>query len=234
MSNQSSGFTPRRRIAWQKGVEPPKGPFPGDTAVPNQTSSFPRRSGIEIVREVDGSPSISDPTILEVSNGTLSEPSPGTARIDTTGVGLTVQETDGTPVVSGVDTLTFAQDGSVAAGPGGGEATITTSPLELREVLLTFGELVAAGTTINIQTGVYVGAGSPASLMGDTDVTLPSTGAAFKDDGRIEVKLNGQELSKGDGSGNGVAEWVSQTQIKVNLKIKNKGELLIRAPFPAV
>lgn len=228
MSNQTSGYRPPRRIAWQKGVQPP-----GSTGVPNQSSSFPKRSGIDIVREVDGSPSI-DATVLEVSNGSLTEPSPGTARVDTSsGSTLTVRETDGTPTVVNVDTLTFANDGSVASGPGANEATVTTSPQELREVVLgPFTAVVAVGTAINIQTGVYAGAGSPAAVAGDTNVVLPATGTAFKDDGRIEVTLNGQELTKGDGSGNGEAEWVSTTQIKLSLKVKPSGAIMVRAPFP--
>jgi hypothetical protein len=103
---------------------------------------------------------------------------------------------------------------------------------ELREVLLTFSATVASGTAINIQTGVYAGAGSPATVDNDTNVTLPTTGSKFKDDARIEVILNGQDLTKGDGSGNGEAEWVSTTQIKLSMKIKNLGEVMVRAPFP--
>jgi len=52
--------------------------------VPNQSSSFRKFAGIQTVREIDGSPSI-DASILEVSNGTLSEPTPGVARITTGG-----------------------------------------------------------------------------------------------------------------------------------------------------
>lgn len=103
---------------------------------------------------------------------------------------------------------------------------------ELREVTLTFSANVNTGVAINIQTGVYAGVGSPAAVDNDLNVTFPASGATFKDDGRIEVLINGQELSKGDGSGNGEAEWVSATQIKLNIKIKTAGQLIIRAPFP--
>lgn len=88
MSNQSSAFRPERRVHWQEGIEPSGlGPFPGDVGVPNQSSSFPKRTGIEIVREIDGVPSFTDITILEVSNGTLTSPSPGVARLSTGGGG---------------------------------------------------------------------------------------------------------------------------------------------------
>jgi hypothetical protein len=126
-----------------------------------------------------------------------------------------------------VELSELADDVVSAIGTGGAGAAF-----DLREVLLTFSALVPAGTAINVQTGAYAGAGSPAAVDNDTDVVLPTTGILFKDDGRIEVHLNGQDLSKGDGSGNGVAEWVSATQIKLNLKIKSGGSVLVRAPFP--
>lgn len=103
---------------------------------------------------------------------------------------------------------------------------------DLREVVLSFSATVPIGTAIDIQTGVYLGPGSPAIVTKDLNVTLPSTGVIFANDGRIEVHLNGQDLDKGDGSGNGVAEWVSTTQIKLSLKVKNKGNVMVRAPFP--
>ena len=152
---------------------------------------------------------------------------------DVVGAGSTlrVREVDGSPDVDSVDTITVP-DGTLT-DVGGGEVGLDFNAFELREVILgPFTALVAPGTAINIQTGVYAGAGSPVSLDGDLNVTLPGTGAAFKDDGRIEVHLNGQELTKGDGAGNGEAEWVSTTQIKVNIKIKVGGTVLVRAPFP--
>ena len=109
----------------------------------------------------------------------------------------------------------------------------TVSSFLLREVVLgPFLEVVSAGTAINIQTGVYAGAFSPVASTGDLNVTLSVSGVAFKADARIDVFLNGQELPRGDGTGNGVAEWVSTTQIKLGIKIKPFGELTVRAPFP--
>ena len=147
------------------------------------------------------------------------------------GSSLIVREEDGVPTVDPVSTLVVPND-SLTAGPGAGEATIDFTSFELREVILAFAETVAPGTAINIQTGVYAGALSPATIKGDSNVTLPLTGVLFADDGRIEVHLNGQELDKGDGSGNGAAEWVSSTQIKLSLKLKNGSMLMVRAPFP--
>ena len=87
MSNQTSGFRPPRRIVWQSGVQPP-----GTTGVPNQSSSFKRFGGIPIVREIDGDPSIEEVQILEVSNGTLTNPGPGIARIETGASGREFRE----------------------------------------------------------------------------------------------------------------------------------------------
>ena len=144
---------------------------------------------------------------------------------------LIVEEADGSPSVSPTTQITVPNDTLSAGAPG--EAILDFNAFALREVVLgPFTALVTPGTAINIQTGVYGGVGSPAPVTGDANVLLPATGAAFNDDGRIEVHLNGQDLSKGDGTGNGVAEWVSSTQIKLSLKVKNKDEIMVRAPFP--
>jgi hypothetical protein len=149
------------------------------------------------------------------------------------GSAVEVREADGTPSVNPTSTIIVPNDTLTPGGPG--EAILDFNAFELREAVLgPFTALVAVGTAINVQTGVYAGVGSPVPVGGDTNVTLPASGAAFKDDGRIEVHLNGQELTKGDGSGNGEAEWVSSTQIKLNIKIKNKDQLLVRAPFPTM
>ena len=226
MSNQSSDYNPPRRIVWQSGVQPP-----GTQGVPNQSSSFRKFAGIQTVREIDGDPSI-DADVLEVSNGTLTEPSPGIARVTTGGGGgsIRVRETDGSPDIDPTTIITVPADS--LTNPSAGEAELSFNNYEMREVTLVFSATVAAGTAINIQTGVYGGAGSPAMVKDDLNVTLPTSGILFKGDGRIEVSLNGQELDKGDGTGNGVAEWVSTTQIKLSLKLKNNGMLKIRAPFP--
>jgi hypothetical protein len=146
------------------------------------------------------------------------------------GSGIRVREVDGVPDIDPTTILTVP-NGSLTAG-GAGEAILSFTSFELREVVLVFSAAVNAGTAIDIQTGVYAGGGSPATVVNDTNVTLPTTGAAFMGDGRIEVILNGQDLDKGDGTGNGSAEWVSTTQIKLNVKIKNNGLIIVRAPFP--
>jgi len=146
------------------------------------------------------------------------------------GSGIRVREADGNPDIDPTTILTVP-NGSLTAG-GAGEAILAFTSFELREVVLVFSAQVAAGTAIDIQTGVYAGAGSPATVINDTNVTLPVTGAAFMDDGRIEVILNGQDLDKGNGTGNGDADWVSTTQIALNTKIKNNGLVIVRAPFP--
>jgi hypothetical protein len=130
----------------------------------------------------------------------------------------------------GVTVVTVPNDS--LTNPAAGEAELAITSFVVREVSLQFSATVTPGTAINIQTGVYGGPGSPATTTNDLNVVLPNTGALFMDDGRIDVSLNGQELSKGDGSGNGTAEWVSSTQVKINLKLKDGSMLKIRAPFP--
>lgn len=145
--------------------------------------------------------------------------------------GVRVREADGSPDINPTTVITVPNDTLTPGGPG--EAVLDFNAFTLREVVLgPFVETVAPGTAINIQTGVYAGAFSPVPRTGDLDVTFPAAGVTFKDDGRIEVHLNGQELPKGDGTGNGVAEWVSATQVKLGIKVKNKDTLLVRAPFP--
>jgi len=184
------------------------------------TDYFPRRP---IPAGDPASPSGTKVELSELADDVL-------AAISTSSGGVRVREVDGSPDIDPTTIITVPND-SLSTGAAE-EAVLDFNTFTLREVLLTFSALVPAGTTVNIQTGVYAGAGSPATVDGDTNVTLPAAGATFKGDGRIEVHLNGQDLGKGDGSGNGVAEWVSTTQIKINLKIKNKGCVLIRAPFP--
>jgi len=157
-----------------------------------------------------------------------SELAPG---VSTGGSGVRVREADGLPDIDPTTIITVPNDTLTPGGPG--EAILDFNAFVLREVVLgPFTGLVTPGTAINIQTGVYAGAGSPAAVTGDSNVTLPASGAAFKDDGRIECHLNGQDLPKGDGSGNGIAEWVSATQIKLSLKVKPKDTIMVRAPFP--
>lgn len=158
-------------------------------------------------------------------------------QIDQGGGGtITVREQDGTPTLTDIDTL-VVNDGDLTAGPGAGEASIDTGGgggivVEIREVILEFSAAVPAGTAFNIQTGAYVGPGSPATVIADTNVTLPASGALFADDGRIEVHLNGQELEKGPVLGSAEADWVSPTQIALAVRVLPGNQIRVRAPFP--
>lgn len=146
--------------------------------------------------------------------------------------GIKVRESDGVPTIDPTKIITVPSD-SLTVGGTPDEAVLSYNNYTLREVVIgPFTGKMAAGTVLNIQTGVYAGPGSPAALTGDLNVTLPAAGVTFKDDGRIEVLLNGQDLTKGDGTGNGIAEWVSATQIKIGIDVKIFGELIVRAPYP--
>lgn len=146
------------------------------------------------------------------------------------GGAIRVREADGSPDIDPTDTITVPNDTLTAGAPG--EAILDFNAFELREVFLEFSGQVAPGTAINIQTGVYAGAGSPATVRGDTNVTLPSSGATYADDGRIEITLNGQELEKGAGLGQQEAQWMSSTQIALSIRILPGNVLAVKAPFP--
>lgn len=165
------------------------------------------------------------------SSGVLIDATELAPGVSTGGGGVRVREADGSPDIDPTTIITVPNDTLTPGAPG--EAILDFNAFTLREVIIgPFTALVTPGTAINIQTGVYAGAGSPAAVTGDSNVTLPASGAAFKDDGRIEGHLNGQDLPKGDGSGNGVVEWVSATQVKLGLKVKPKDTIMVRAPFP--
>ena len=89
----------------------------------NQTSCLVSigGNGIPVVREVDGSPTIINVQILEVSNGDLTNPAPGVARIDTSGGGgsvLRVREQDGNPNVYPVSDIIVPNATLVDVGGG--------------------------------------------------------------------------------------------------------------------
>jgi len=108
------------------------------------------------------------------------------------------------------------------------------APFELREVVLVFAGATTplpANTTINIQTGVYAGVGSPATVKGDTNVVLSPSAAAFNDEARTEISLNGVLLDKG-GTDACSVEWVSTTQVRLpGKRIFSGNKLTIRAPI---
>ena len=109
-------------------------------------------------------------------------------------------------------------------GGGGGNA-------DLDDVVLIFTGAtppIVAGTAIDIQTGVHGGAGSPATVKGDT-ITLPASAALFNSEARIEVSFNGVELDKGTDPG--AVEWVSTTQVRlVSNRIFSGNKLTIKVP----
>lgn len=117
----------------------------------------------------------------------------------------------GMAVVDASTGILYTYDGTMWVISGGGFTTVS-------EVVLSFPDTVAAGTAINIQTGVY-GGGGPATVYGDV-ITLPTSGVAFKADGQFQVYLNGQNLFKGDSIGDETANWVSTTQLAFDVKVK--------------
>ena len=149
------------------------------------------------------------------------------------GPSLRVREVDGSPDIDPTSIITVPNDSLTPGGPE--EAILSLSGFALREAVLVFSGAtipVPANTAINIQTGAYTGTGSPATVNGDTNVTLPASAALFNDDGRIEILLNGVELEKG-GTGPCAVEWVSTTQIRLpGNRIFQGNKLTIKAPPP--
>jgi hypothetical protein len=83
-----------------------------------------------LVREADGTPSVSNVTILTFSGAVVTDLSGGEALITVSGGGspLTVKEADGTPTVANVSTLTFS--GLVVQNLGAGQAQVSPGSLE--------------------------------------------------------------------------------------------------------
>lgn len=93
-----------------------------------------------------------------------------------------------------------------------------TATLELKEVLLTFPNMVPPDTAINIQTGAYLG--GPATIEGDLDITLNASGVAFVEDAGLQIYLSGQNLEKAPMSGSKEVYWVSSTQVALVRRIR--------------
>jgi hypothetical protein len=82
-----------------------------------------------LVREADGTPSVSNVTTLTFSGATITDLSGGDVLITVSGGSpLTVKEVDGTPTVANVSTLTFS--GLVVQDLGSGQAQVSTGSLE--------------------------------------------------------------------------------------------------------
>jgi hypothetical protein len=82
-----------------------------------------------LVREADGTPSVSNVTTLTFSGAVVTDLSGGEALITVSGGGspLTVKEADGTPTVANVSTLTF--NGLVVQDLGAGQAQVSPGSL---------------------------------------------------------------------------------------------------------
>ncbi|TDI97032.1 MAG: hypothetical protein E2O29_02000 [Deltaproteobacteria bacterium] len=77
------------------------------------------------VREEDGSPVVSNVSVIRVTNGKLTDQSGGQVSLDLTGTPLTVKETDGAPNVSNVTTINVTN--GKLTDDGGGVVTIDVS-----------------------------------------------------------------------------------------------------------
>lgn len=109
----------------------------------------------------------------------------------------------------------------------GQDGTVIITPMDIKEIILTFSETVAADTAINVQDGTYSG-GGPAGVEGNADIVFPPTGAEFKTDTRIHATLNGQELSRGNATANDEFNWASTTQFSLAVPLQAENTIIIR------
>jgi len=68
-------------------------------------------------------------------------------------------------------------------------------------------------------------------VSSDGTVALPASGAAFRDDSRVEIYRNGVLQSKGaNAAANRDIYWVSSTQLAFETKLKTGDVIYIRTP----
>lgn len=124
--------------------------------------------------------------------------------------------------------------GMIVGGGGGSEvvdpgATIIKIPF--REIDIT-GTTPAANDPMTITTGTFVTAGAQTVAATYGTPALPVSGAAFRDDPRIKIWINGLLASKGtQASDNRDVYWISATQVAFEEQLKtNKTVVYIEAP----
>ena len=107
-------------------------------------------------------------------------------------------------------------------------AVVTKLPF--REIDIT-GTLPAADDPMTVTTGTFVTAGAQTVFSSFGTPALPATGAAFRDDPRVKIWLNGQKMSKGaSGADNRDVYFVSATQFSFEDKLKNGDVVHLESP----
>lgn len=116
--------------------------------------------------------------------------------------------------------------------PGGAvaDAGATVPKLPFVEIEIT-GTKPNADDPFTITTGTFVTAGAQTVVSSDGTVALPASGAAFRDDSRVEIYRNGVLQSKGaNAAANRDIYWVSSTQLAFETKLKTGDVIYIRTP----
>jgi hypothetical protein len=119
----------------------------------------------------------------------------------------------------------FLSPGGAVAESGG-----TVPKLPFREIQIT-GTKPLANDPFTITTGTFTTAGAQTVVSSDQTVAMPATGAAFRDDSRVEVYRNGVLQSKGASAApNRDVYWVSSTQLAFETALKLGDVIYIRTP----
>jgi len=97
---------------------------------------------------------------------------------------------------------------------------------------ITPGAPIPAGDPLNINTGLFTGAGArTTSIASYGTVLLPGSGADFQTDDRIIIYRNGQLYSKGPNAGTPRdVYWVSTSQVAFNVNLQPNDTIYIRTP----
>jgi hypothetical protein len=115
---------------------------------------------------------------------------------------------------------------ALIGGAGAGPA------LPFTEWDITPGGAIAAGDVFNITAGTFAVAGARTTVVADVGTPMfPSTGAAFQNDSRIDIWLDGQHLSLGPGAGTPRdVYWVASDQIAFATNLRAGQTIRVRAP----
>lgn len=120
------------------------------------------------VKEIDGSPTVPDVTVIRLNNGSVTDDGGGQVTLDVGGGSITVKEIDGSPTVPAVTTIRVSN--GTLSNDGSGQVTITTGNGSITVKEIDGTPTVAGVRTIRVTNGKMTNDGSG-------QVTLDLTGS---------------------------------------------------------